>query len=421
MSDSAREEVARLPVSKLVKARLVDSRGDRLGQVDDIIVRLADGGYPPVTGLRARIGGRLLFVPSSRIADLHPNHVQLSGELLDLKQFERRPGEVLLRADVLSRRVIDVTTGRLVIANDIEIARVDGWWRIVAVDPTARGPLRRLLPGGQPAAHNVIDWSHIEPFVGHVPTSRLLLPLRRLKRLHPAQIADLVERVSHDEGDEIITAVGGDPGFEADVFEELDTHHQLEFLGQRSNQESAEILGEMAPDDAADLILELDQDRRAPILALLPPAHQRKVRSLLAYNPTTAGGMMIPDFVSVAESATVEQALGQIRRADKLPDEAASVVTITDAEHHLIGTVGVIDLLRAVPESRVLEVMEPVVARLRASADLEEVALLMSDYNLVALPVVDDNGQVIGVITVDDLLEALIPDDWRRRQSSEPT
>ncbi|GAC1341482.1 MAG: CBS domain-containing protein [Candidatus Dormibacteria bacterium] len=422
MADSQTESAPRLAVSKLTKARLVDSRGDELGQVNDLIVRLADGGYPPVTGLRARIGGRLLFIPSARIADLRPGEVRLSGELLDLKQFERRPGEVLLREDVLGRRLIDVTNGRLVNANDIEIGRSDGWWRVVAVDPHPRGLLRRLRSGtgdaGEP--RRAIDWSQIEPFVGHVPTSRLLLPLRRLKRLHPAQIADLVERASHEEGDEIITAVGGDPGLEADVFEELDTHHQLEFLRQRSNNEAAEILGEMAPDDAADLILELDRERRAPILSLLPATHQRKVRSLLAYNPTTAGGMMIPDFVSTRETATVRQALQQVARADKVPAQAASLVTVTDETSHLVGAVAVIDLLRAVPESRVLEAANLVTARVPASADLEEVALLMSDYNLAALPVVDDEGAVLGVITVDDLLEALIPAHWRRRQSSEP-
>jgi Mg/Co/Ni transporter MgtE len=280
--------------------------------------------------------------------------------------------------------------------------------------------LRRIFSKKQdaPSSEAVIDWSQIEPFVGHVPAARLLLPLRRLKRLHPAQIADIVERVSHEEGDEIITAVGADPEFEADVFEELDTHHQLEFLRERSNQEAAEILNKMESDDAADLILELDQDRRAAILSLLSSRHQQKVRGLLAYNPTSAGGMMSPDFVSVSEGTTVAQALERVGAATNLPAQAAGIVVVVN-DGHLVGAVGLLDLLRAARDSRVADVEKLASERLDVHADLEEAALLMSDYNLVALPVVDESEIVLGVITVDDMLEALIPSDWRRRQSAE--
>jgi CBS domain-containing protein len=412
----------RISAGKLVRARLVDSRGERLGGVNDVIVRLAGGGYPPVTGLRVRIANRLLFVPIARLQTLAHDAVQLSGETLNLATFERRPGEVLLREDVLSRRLINVANGRLVHANDILIAQIDQKWRVVGVDPRGRSMLRRIFAasGEAPSTSAVIDWGQIEPFVGHVPAARLLLPLRRLKRLHPAQIADIVERVSHEEGDEIITAVGGDPEFEADVFEELDTHHQLEFLNERSNQEAAEILNKMEPDEVADLILELDQDRRSAILALLSARHQQKVRGLLAYNPTTAGGMMSPDFISVSNTSTVEQALAKVAAANDLPAQAAGVVTIVD-NGQLVGTVSVLDLLRARADARVADVEKLATVRLDAHADLEEVALLMSDYNLVALPVVDDGEKILGVITVDDLLEALIPSDWRRRQSAEST
>jgi len=410
----------RISTRKLVRAKLVDSRGDRLGRVDDAIVRLAGGVYPPVTGLRARIGNRLLFVPITRLRTLAHDAVQLSGDKLNLTPFERRPGEVLLREDVLSRRLINVATGRLVHANDIVVEESAQNWRVIGVDPRALGLLRRVFSKKHdaPSRDAVIDWSQIEPFVGHVPAARLLLPLRRLKRLHPAQIADIVERVSHEEGDEIITAVGADPEFEADIFEELDTHHQLEFLRERSNQEAAEILNKMEPDDAADLILELDQDRRAAILSLLSTRHQQKVRGLLAYNPTSAGGMMSPDFISVNNVTTVAQALERVAAATDLPAQAVGVVNLVD-DGRLVGTVSLLELLRAAPDSRVADMGKIATVRLDVHADLEEVALLMSDYNLVALPVVDEGGIVLGVITVDDMLEALIPSDWRRRQSAD--
>jgi Mg/Co/Ni transporter MgtE len=267
----------------------------------------------------------------------------------------------------------------------------------------------------------MLDWSDVEPFVGHVPTARLTFPLRRLKRLHPAQIADIVEGASHDEGQEILDAVEADPELEADVFEELDTHHQLEFLQSKPDTEAAEILGEMAPDDAADLISELDQDRRAPILALLPDDQKRKVQGLLAYNPETAGGMMSPDFTSVSSRATVGQALEQVRTvAEDVPWQTASEIFLIDDEGRLQGSLSVVELLREDPDAAISSVVEePVAARLEVDDDLATVALTMADFKMTAAPVVNREGRVVGVVTADDLVEALIPKDWRRRQIAE--
>jgi CBS domain-containing protein len=413
-----------LRATRVIHSPLVDSRGERLGRVDDLIVRLADAGYPPVIGLKASIGGRQLFVPVDRIGALAPGRVQLSGDTLDLKRFERRPGEVLLDEDVLDRRLIDVAGGRLVHANDIELGRVDGWWRLVGVDPTRRGRLARLLPGGggEPRRpSSMLDWSDVEPFVGHVPSARLLLPLRRLRRLHPAQIADIVEGASHDQGEEILTAVEQDPELEADVFEELDTHHQREFLRDRPDEEAAAILGEMAPDDAADLIAELDQERRTPILDLLPAEQQRKVRSLLAHNPDTAGGLMSPDLVSVSVEATVADALEAVRTSSgDLPWQAASMVFLVEGDGRLLASVSVVDLLRTASDRPLRDlVQENVPPHLHADEGLEEVSLLMADFNMTAAAVVDRaSRRVVGVVTADDLIEALIPRQWRRRQSA---
>lgn len=407
----------------VVHASLVDPAGERLGSVDDVIVRLADGNYPPVTGLRARVGGRELFIPVSLVRALEPYRVQLTGETLNLARFERRPGEVLLDDDILGRRLIDVSSGRLVHANDLALACVDGWWRIVGVDPSPVSAVHRLIPwrsrSGLVRAASLVDWSEVQPFVGHVPTARLLMPLRGLRRLHPAQIADLVEHVSHDQGSEIISAVGGDPEFEADVFEELNPEHQREFITERSDEQAAALLAEMAPDDAADLLGELDQDRRLPILERLPAEQQAKVRNLLAYHPETAGGMMGTDAVTVRDEATVDAALQAVRAVEELPQQAGSAIVLIDADGRLVGTVALSDLVRADPAKRILDVIEPVRARLVTTTDLPDVALMMADYNLVALPVVDDEEKVVGMVTVDDLLESMVPHEWRRRRRAD--
>jgi len=407
-------------LTSLLHSRLVDRAGEKLGRVDDLIVRLADGGYPPVTGLKARIGGREVFVPAERVARLEPGSVQLSGEQVDLGRFERREGEVLLRQDLLGHRLINVVGARLVRADDLILGLIDDWWRVVGVDTSLRSLLRRLLPGQARRRIGVrpfLDWASVEPFVRHVPTARLRMAVGRLSKLHPAQLADLVEAASHEEGGEIIEAVGADRELEADVFEELDTEHQVEFLRERSDQEAARVLATMEADDAADLLSELEQGRREPVLKLLPWRQQRKVRTLLGYNPATAGGLMNPDFVAVRETNTIAHALDELRRTE-LPEETVTTLLVLDGETCLSGVISVLTLLKQDPSARLADAMSPPPLTLVADDELSEIATKMADYDLTVAPVVDREGHVLGIVTVDDLLELLIPHDWRRRASA---
>jgi CBS domain-containing protein len=406
-------------VSSVAGSPLLDSSGGRLGRVQDVIARLdlADD-LPPVTGLKARIGGRDMFVPIDRIAKLERAAARTATTKLNLAQFERRPGEVLLRADVLDRSLINVSTARLVTAREVELVREQDVWRVVGIDPSWRARLRRLLPRGlrgHDAEHaQFVAWRDMEPFVGHVPTSTLRLASRRLARLHPAQIADLVEAASHEEGEEILKAVGDDKELEADVFEELDDEHQVEFLRERSDPEAAAVLARMASDDAADLLLEIDQDRRLPILDLLPAAEQRKIKGLLGHNPSTAGGLMNPDFVSVPAQASVGQALAAVRGSELEPAQLLSVC-IVDGGGRLAGIVLLAHLVRAGDRDTVSALVDASVPAVSTETDLPELALLMTDFNLTAMPVVDADGKPVGVVAVDDVLELLLPEEWRRR------
>jgi CBS domain-containing protein len=406
-------------LSSVLRSPLLDRAGDRLGRVEDLIVRLADGGYPPVTGLKARIGGRELFVPVDRIAALEPGSVRLAGETLSLGRFERRAGEVLLGADVLGRKLVYVEAEPpiLVTAQEIELACIDGWWRVVGVDHSRRARVRRLLPRrlrGLIADRPFLDWTDLEPFVGHVPSARLRFSHRKLANLHPAEIADLVEAASHDEGEEIIEAVGQDRELEADVFEELDEHHQLEFIRERPDSQVAAVIARMAPDDAADLIVEIDQDRRGRVLALLPPAKRRRIEALLGYNPSTAGGLMSPEFIGLASSDTVARAIERVRTSDLAPGTLTTVY-LTDAGGGLVGSVLIVTLLRGEAQTALDDLADHEPVSVRTGADLPEVARTMTDYNLVMLPVLDEDERMVGVITVDDVLELTLPTGWRRR------
>ena len=406
-------------LSSLLRSPLLDRAGERLGRVEDLIVRLADGGYPPVTGLKARIGGRELFVPVDRIADLAPGAVRLSGEKLSLGRFERRAGEVLLGGDVLGRKLVDIEAEppRLVTAHELELACIEGWWRVVGADPRAGGRLRRALPGrfGEGVADRpYLDWAAMEPFVGHVPSSRLRFSHRKLANLHPAEIADLVEAASHEEGEEIIEAVAHDRELEADVFEELDEHHQLEFIRERPDSQVAAVIARMATDDAADLIVEIEQERRGRIVALLPPAQREQIEALLDYNPSTAGGLMSPEFISLSPTDSVADALEKVR-ASKLAGGTLTTLFVLRPDGHPDAAVSVVALVRADPRKPVEDVAEREPVWVGTDADLPEVARMMTDYNLLMLPVLDPDERMVGVVTVDDVLELTLPSGWRRR------
>src|ERR1700674_2053118 len=316
-------EKRRLMLTQLLRSPVLNPAGAEVGRVEDFIVKLAEGGgYPPITGLKVRVGAQDVFVGIDLVDKLEPGAVRLNTHTIQTQPFQRRPGEVLLAADVLGRHLVDVARGRIVQAHDLVLAHAEEGWRLLGIDRSPQAMLRRLVPRrGRPdlRRHAILDWRDVQPFVGHVPSAKLLMPLQRLRRLHPAQIADIVEGASHDEGQEIIEAVESDPALTADIFEELDTEHQVEFLQSKSNEEAAKRLERMGPGDGAGLLAAMDQDRRKPVFDLMAPNQQHKLRKLLQYHPSTAGGMMSPDYVSVVSGSTVEVALGGVRLDDKGP------------------------------------------------------------------------------------------------------
>ena len=407
----------RIMVTQLLRSPVLNPAGAEVGRVQDFIVKLAEGGYPPVTGLKVRVGAQDVFVGTQLVEKLEPGAVRLNTHTLQTQPFQRRPGEVLLAADVLGRHLVDVARGRIVQAHDLVLTPTEDGWQLQGIDRSPQAMLRRLVPRrGRPdlRRHAILDWRDVQPFMGHVPTAKLLMPLQRLRRLHPAQIADIVEGASHAEGEEIIKAVEGDAELTADVFEELDAEHQAEFIKSRSNEEAARVLEKMAPDDAADLLGELEQERRLPVLNLMSPSQQHKLRKLMQYHPTTAGGMMSPDYVSVVRGTTAAGAIEAVEIDDKAPHQLLNTVFVTEPEGKFIGGVSLADLVRA-DATRKVEELDLTNCSIGASADFADVTLLMADYNLTALAVIDRTGNIIGAISVDDLLEALVPEDWRSR------
>ena len=404
-----------LHLSLVAGGDLTDSGGRRIGRVDDLVVRLEGTEYPPITGAVARVAGRDVFIPASAIGELETGRVSLTRAQLDLRPFARRQDEVLLKEDLLDRQLINVDGARLVRANEIELARIEGWWRIVGIDVGLRSLLRRLVPrrlASHVATTEFLDWASLEPFTGHIPTIRIRVPHPKLAQLHAAELADLVEAAPHGQGEEIIAAVSHDPELEADLFEELAGEQQLEFAADRSDAEVADLLARMEADDAADLLSRFDDRRRSRLLELLPQVQRRRLRTLLGYDPSTAGGLMSPDYVAVYAQARQAETLDRVRRS-VAPGDALAWILVVNVHRRFRGAVSLADLLRADPATSVGDLVMHS-RSVTAGAHLDEIARAMTDFDLTLLPVVDEHERPIGVITVDDVLELLFPPPGRR-------
>src|SRR5580692_5846224 len=412
-----------LHLSELLRRPITDRGGDSLGRLSDVVVRLRGSELPLVIGGVVSVGGREVFVPLEQVSSFDGEALRLSSAKLDLRHFERRPGEVMLRADVLGHRLIDVETAHLVKAADLELEQRNGEWVLTGVDThRRRGGLGALFTRGapDPGPYAFREWAAFEPLIGHASSAVLRRPFARIRRLKPAQIADLLEDASKAEETEILGQVRADPELEADVFEELDEDLARRLLGARTDAEIAGVLSRMRADDAADAVAELPQPRREPVLDLMPPGQRTKVMTLLGFNPTSAGGLMGVDFIAIPAASTAAQAIAAVAGAPSLQPEALTTVHALDDRGRLCGVARLVALVQADPASLMTEICDDDPVRVGADTDVVDVAVLMSDYNLITIPVVDDRRTMIGLITVDDVLEVTLPDDWRRREAAEP-
>jgi CBS domain-containing protein len=417
-SEKAPKPRAGLPVihlSQLLRAPLLARSGETVGRVEDVIVRLrGTDEYPLVTGIVAGVGGRRVFVGDKSIDEYAADRVVLTKNKVDLRGFERRAGEVLLRHDVLGHRLIDVATVELMRAYDVELEKTADGWMVTRLD--TRRPPRLFGLIKHSSGHASRDWKAFEPLIGHARSDAVRRLSDRFGELKAAEIADLLEEADKAEGGEILDRVHSDPELEADVFEELEPEKASRLLDGMPDVEVAALLGRMHADDAADAIADLRQSRRRRVLDLMPSPQRTKVITLMGFNPESAGGLMNVDSVSCSPATTAAEALGLIATARSIQPEALIKVHVIDANNRLDGVVSVINLLQANSAEILEALMDSDPVRVNADADLTDIALLMADFNLYSIPVVDEQDRLLGVVTVDDVLEATIPEDWRRRE-----
>lgn len=394
-------------LSRLLGRTLASSNAGPLGRISDGIVRLRPGEYPLLIGLAVHVAGRDVFVHERDIADLSAATPTLTVPKLDIEPFTRRPGEVLLRGDVLGHRVADRRGGHLYKAHDIELTRGQAGWVATGID------LHRhhWWAAGTPTS-SMQDWATFETLIGHQASTDLRARHGGLRRMRAADLADLLQDANKEEQADILTTLRADPGLEADVFEELDeTRGQL--LARQSDHEVAEILALMEPDDAVDALTDLPQPRRRAILELLPAEAANRLQNLAGYHADSAGGLMTLFPVITGRDATVGEALRTFRSRPDLPLPLSHDLYLMDDQMRLVGSVPMLRLLQSAANTPCHELADPAPLAVSHDADLPMIAATMADHNLITLPVVTHTRRLVGVITVDDILKRLVPDHWR--------
>ena len=403
---------SRVYAARLVGLPIFDPQGDQVGKVRDLVVAIrSEVSQPRVLGLVAEVfGRRRIFVPMTRVTNIDSGQVYTTG-LLNMRRFEQRSTETLVIGQILDRTVTIPSTGVTGTIYDVamEQARNRDWvLSRVAVQEAARGFRRR----GQT---HVVEWRDVEGLTRREETQGATHLIAALNEMRPADAANMIHELPMERRSAVVAAL--DDERLADVLEELPEEDQVEILEHLDSERAADILEEMSPDDAADLIADLPPDTAAALLSLMEPDEAEDVRRLMSYAEHTAGAMMTPEPVILGPDATIADALAHVRNPDLTPALAALVYVcrqpLEAPTGKFLGVAHIQRLLREPPSTLVAGALDDSMDPLRPSASIEQVAAHLATYNLVAAPVVDDNGHLVGAVTVDDLLDHMLPENWR--------
>ena len=408
MTTPTKPSTARVFAARLAGLPVFDPNGEPVGKVRDVAAALRPGNQPPrVIGLVLEVQRRPIFVPMGRVSSLDAGQVVLSSGTVSLRRYRQRPGESMVLSELLDRKVVVRESGATVTVVDMamEESRLHDWLlnKVAVREGRRRGAVRTF------------EWDEVEGLASPEEEQGAANLLAAFEKMRPADLATVLRDLSDKRRAEVAAALDDD--VLADVLEELPEDDQVEILGGLDTDRAADVLEAMDPDDAADLLAELTADEQERLLELMEPQEAAPVRRLLTYEEDTAGGIMTSEPVILSPNATVAEALAHIRNPDLTPALAAMVYVVRPPFEtptgKLLGTVHFQRLLREPPGELVAGLVDETVEPVEVGASLRQITAHFATYNLVASPVVDEAGRLLGAVTVDDVLDHLLPDDWR--------
>ncbi len=411
-----------LYASEFIGRPVADADGKRIGKLKDLIAILhGEVPHPQIVAIEVKQPTGTVFIPMHDVAALISLAIPLNKRITEITPYTPSPDDLHLVRDVLDKQIIDTDGMRVVRVNDLELTRVNGSVYVANVDISGVGLIRRLGLGSladRLASHprtselpSIISWDNIELLSGDQPL-RLKVPTSKMADLHPADLAEILSDLTRQEGSKILETL--DIETLADTLEEVEPDFQASLIERMSDDRVADVLEEMAPDEAADLLAELPQDRKHELLELMEDDEAEDVRKLLTYPEDTAGGIMNTEYFIVPSNFSAAQVMQRLR--ETAPEaETIYYIYVADQDECLLGVFSLRQLVLAQPDALVTNFMEKRVVTVDLMDSQEDCAQVVSKYNLLAVPVVDDQNRIHGIVTADDALDKIIPTAWKKR------
>jgi magnesium transporter len=411
-------------LTQLLGKPVFEPDGKKVARVRDVIATQG-GRLPTVTALFLRGDRREGWIAISDTEQQEDGSLRLRAPWETLAVYKPASDDLRLQRDVLDKQIVDVHDYRVVRVNDVRLAACGDQMCVVGADVSQRAVWRRAGVGppiealakllGKPLHSNLIAWDDVEtlePSGAGGGRIKLKVPHEKIARLHPADIADIVEQLTPQQRTEVLEAM--DIETAADVIEEMEEEEAAAVMETMEETKAADILEEMEPDDAADVLADLSDERTEELLDHMEPEEAADVKELMAYDEETAGGLMTTEFIAIPARMTAEQTIVRLR---ELAPKAETIyyVYVVDDDNRLVGVLSLRDLIVADPETHIADIMVSNVRSVSTGEHADEVAHTLSRYNLLALPVVDEDGKLAGIVMVDDIMERLLPPERRRR------
>ncbi len=400
-------------LSELLNRPVRDADNRKVGNLRDLVVSV-DSVFPTVVAAVVQApGGRALgrgslIIPWSQITNLEEREIYLSVSQPQAETYQPREGELFLGRDILDKQILDTQGRRIVKVNDLKLAQIKGAARLIGVDVSLAGFLRRLgmqgvqrlLPIKLP--ERLVTWNYVEPLESEASDVRLKVPHSKLAELHPADIADIIEQMDVEEGISLLESLSNETA--AEVLTEVELPFQTDLVEEMDTERASDLLEIMPPDEATDILAELSQPKADQILSSMEEEEAAEVRELLRYGENTAGGLMTTDVFRVEKSLTGEDTIALLR--EQAPQaEMVYYLFVVDSDDRLVGVVSLRDLVTSDPNARLEDIMDEDVIEVSVDADQEAVAQIIAKYDLLAVPVVDNDKRLLGMVTVDDVID----------------
>lgn len=409
-------------VSEILKKPVLDPKGEELGRVKDLIVVKGEP-LPKVSALVLEKKKKLFILLWLDLNIFNKRIISSKIYSEGMQPYEYNEDDLHIVRDILDKQIVDANGAKVVRVNDVKLEGYDTEAVLIAVDVGMRGIMRRLgvEKGGEDfmklfkrhMPYNLISWNYIQPLEPKLTTISLTVPRQMVSELHPADIADIISQVSHKEGATFFK--GLDVETAAEALSELEPDVQAAIITGMETEKAADIIEEMPPDEAADVLSDLPMDKAKEILENIEKEEAEDIQELLSHEEDTAGGLMNNDFISYPPEITVKEAIDKFRK-DAEEVETVYYIYVVDYNEKLLGVVSLRELLLADLDARLFEIMETKLKDVTPEVDEVEVAEIISKYNLVALPVVDTEGVMLGIVAVDDIVDRILPPAAKRRR-----